>query len=74
MNIIGFCVVAGFVVIAFILLDNQISELDYRLRELDRFYGMINDKVKIMNVKIDGNRKILEWIKRDLEKNEDDLK
>ena len=74
MNIIGFCVVAGFVVIAFILLDNQISELDYRLRELDRFYGMINDKVKIMNVKIDGNRKLLEWIKRDLEKNEDDLK
>ena len=74
MNIVGFCVVAGFVVIAFILLDNQISELDYRLRELDRFYGMINDKVKIMNVKIDGNKKILEWIKRDLEKNEDDLK
>lgn len=74
MNIVGFCIVAGFVVIAFILLDNQISELDYRLRELDRFYGMINDKVKIMNVKIDGNKKILEWIKRDLEKNEDDLK
>lgn len=74
MNIVGFCVVAGFVVIAFILLDNQISELDYRLRELDRFYGMINDKVKIMDVKIDGNKKILEWIKRDLEKNEDDLK
>jgi len=74
MNIIGFCIVAGFVVIAFILLDNQMSEIDYRLRELDRFYGMINDKVKIMNVKIDGNRKILEWIKRDLEKNEDDLK
>ena len=74
MNIIGFCVVAGFVVIAFILLDNQLSELDYRLRELDRFYGMINDEVKIMNVRIDGNRKILEWIKRDLEKNEDDLK
>ena len=74
MNIVGFCVVAGFVVIAFILLDNQISELDYRLRELDRFYGMINDKVKIMNVRVDGNKKILEWIKRDLEKNEDDLK
>lgn len=74
MNIVGFCVVAGFVVIAFILLDNQISELDYRLRELDRFYGMINDKLKIMNVRVDGNKKILEWIKRDLEKNEDDLK
>lgn len=69
MNIIGCCVVAGFVAIAFILLDNQISELDYRLRELDRFYGMINDKVKIMDVKIDGNKKILEWIERDLEKN-----
>lgn len=74
MNIVGFCVVAGFVVIAFILLDNQISELDYRLKELDRFYGMINDKLKIMDVRADGNRKILEWIKRDLEKNEDDLK
>lgn len=74
MNIVGFCVVAGFVVIAFILLDNQMSQIDYRLRELDRFYGMINDKVKIMNVKIDGNKKILEWIKRDIEKNEDDLK
>lgn len=74
MNIVGFCVVAGFVVIAFILLDNQISELDYRLRELDRFYGMINDKLKIMNVRVDGNKKILEWIKRDLEKNQDDLK
>ncbi len=74
MNIIGFCIVAGFIVIAFILLDNQISELDYRLKELDRFYGMINDKLKIMNVRVDGNKKILEWIKRDLEKNEDDLK
>ena len=69
MNIIGFCIVAGFIVIAFILLDNQISELDYRLKELDRFYGMINDKLKIMNVRVDGNKKILEWIKRDLEKN-----
>lgn len=74
MNIVGFCVVAGFVVIAFILLDNQMSEIDYKLRELDRFYGMINDKLKIMNVRVDGNKKILEWIKRDLEKNEDDLK
>lgn len=69
MNIVGFCVVAGFVVIAFILLDNQMSEIDYRLRELDRFYGMINDKLEIMNVRVDGNKKILEWIKRDLEKN-----